>query len=522
MRAGRLPPPALILLCLTGLAVEARAQDQPVVFLHGLASNSDGWIDTASRLHQGLAIDTHTPDFNWRESYPDQANTLAARPELAWLPGAPILIGHSNGGIVSRQWTRSRPAAGVITLGTPHRGAPLLPHFFQWTSYHAATPSLLNSVLSRFSDWTDWTWVFWYVNNALNFFSDYSIWSVVSVGTTLGIDLVLPVTAQMHPYSFYLNDLNSWDNQSREARDVPNRVGIVSVAHNYYWAGPARAAVPDSADAIAAGLYGAAYGMLYWGEYILIQADPADINASRQGLSLINLARHMLDIDPTYCLFVSSVDLSECIANDGVVPYTSQEFPGAPNLYLGGGNDGPAHVVERQRSEDALYQALRWYMHVPVRALPPSPLPPGSGPGSPTVESGSGVESGGPDNSSVPSGDTPASPTIYAGQALRPGESITSDNGLYRLRYDDSGDLVLFDEWGGYPMWTSGTQGSFPGVVLMQGDGNFVIYDGNGSPIWSSSNSLNHPGAHLVVQDDGNVVIYDVDGTALWFTGTAR
>jgi hypothetical protein len=56
----------------------------------------------------------------------------------------------------------------------------------------------------------------------------------------------------------------------------------------------------------------------------------------------------------------------------------------------------------------------------------------------------------------------------------------------------------------------------------MQGDGNLVIYDGNGVAIWASRTSFRHPGAFLVVQTDGNVVIYDVDGTPLWATDTWR
>jgi hypothetical protein len=44
------------------------------------------------------------------------------------------------------------------------------------------------------------------------------------------------------------------------------------------------------------------------------------------------------------------------------------------------------------------------------------------------------------------------------------------------------------------------------------------MYDPNG-PVWASGTD-GHPGAVLVMQDDGNLVIYDMVGTPLWATGT--
>jgi hypothetical protein len=49
-----------------------------------------------------------------------------------------------------------------------------------------------------------------------------------------------------------------------------------------------------------------------------------------------------------------------------------------------------------------------------------------------------------------------------------------------------------------------------------------VVYDAAGIPRWASGDSWNHPGAWLAVQNDGNVVIYDTDGTPLWHTGTVQ
>jgi hypothetical protein len=54
----------------------------------------------------------------------------------------------------------------------------------------------------------------------------------------------------------------------------------------------------------------------------------------------------------------------------------------------------------------------------------------------------------------------------------------------------------------------------------MQGDGNLVIYSTTpGQAFWWTM-TYGHPHATLIVQNDGNVVIYDAGGSSLWSTGT--
>jgi len=54
----------------------------------------------------------------------------------------------------------------------------------------------------------------------------------------------------------------------------------------------------------------------------------------------------------------------------------------------------------------------------------------------------------------------------------------------------------------------------------MQSDGNLVIYGPGpgGQSVWVSDTGV--PGSRLVVQDDGNVVIYRPDGMPVWATDT--
>lgn len=58
--------------------------------------------------------------------------------------------------------------------------------------------------------------------------------------------------------------------------------------------------------------------------------------------------------------------------------------------------------------------------------------------------------------------------------------------------------------------------------AVVQGDGNFVCYDGE-SAYWSTNTDGKGKAPYrLAVQSDGNVVLYDGVMEAIWFTGTVR
>src|SRR6266542_4440232 len=75
-----------------------------------------------------------------------------------------------------------------------------------------------------------------------------------------------------------------------------------------------------------------------------------------------------------------------------------------------------------------------------------------------------------------------ASYILLHDQWLAPDQSVYSSGGYYRLLYQLDGNLVLYRVSDGQPVLACGTVGTTPGVVSMQSDGNFVIYDANSTP----------------------------------------
>jgi hypothetical protein len=91
----------------------------------------------------------------------------------------------------------------------------------------------------------------------------------------------------------------------------------------------------------------------------------------------------------------------------------------------------------------------------------------------------------------------------------------------YLVQFTLAGNLEVWNLARGILLWESDTCHRGGAKLVMQSDGNLVIYDRVGLPVWSSG-THGHDGAHLAVQDDGNVVIYSPDSHALWDTGTAE
>ena len=102
--------------------------------------------------------------------------------------------------------------------------------------------------------------------------------------------------------------------------------------------------------------------------------------------------------------------------------------------------------------------------------------------------------------------------------ALAAGDSVS--NGKVSLDMQTDGNLVVSDA-DGRPLWAAMTQGKGRGDhASFQTDGNLVVSNAKGKAVWGAG-SFGHSDAVLVLRADGNVVIEE-NGTVLWETGTAH
>jgi len=104
------------------------------------------------------------------------------------------------------------------------------------------------------------------------------------------------------------------------------------------------------------------------------------------------------------------------------------------------------------------------------------------------------------------------------------GHFLESESGRFKAVMQGDGNFVLYDAGHG-AYWNTEThgRGNAPFKCVMQSDGNFVVYQGNGQPTWASNNDgVGAAPFNLVMQDDGNLVTYDSTGRPTWATDTVR
>lgn len=107
--------------------------------------------------------------------------------------------------------------------------------------------------------------------------------------------------------------------------------------------------------------------------------------------------------------------------------------------------------------------------------------------------------------------------SLQIGQSLSVGKELISHNGLNKLIVQGDGNIVLYNPdqlpaWDSYKKQTTLSAKN----LILQGDGNLVAYTATGQVAWAS----NTAGAdRLLLQDDGNLVLYR-GNTPVWSTGT--
>jgi hypothetical protein len=104
--------------------------------------------------------------------------------------------------------------------------------------------------------------------------------------------------------------------------------------------------------------------------------------------------------------------------------------------------------------------------------------------------------------------------TLTSAQTLTTNQYLTSVDKRYTLLLQGDSNLVLYGP-GYHVLWHASTGGTGANRLVMQSDGNLVLYNAS-SWVWQSYSGGAGP-SHLDVQDDGNLVIYRNDTGAYTF-----
>jgi outer membrane protein assembly factor BamB len=107
---------------------------------------------------------------------------------------------------------------------------------------------------------------------------------------------------------------------------------------------------------------------------------------------------------------------------------------------------------------------------------------------------------------------------LTAGQALR---SPGSPGERFRLDLQEDGKLVVLRTDEGKTVWQTDTAGTGANRLVMQHDGNLVLYARDGTPLWTTETD-GQGGTRLVIQGDGNLVLRTDEGRAIWASNKAE
>ncbi len=112
---------------------------------------------------------------------------------------------------------------------------------------------------------------------------------------------------------------------------------------------------------------------------------------------------------------------------------------------------------------------------------------------------------------------------LSSGQSLDEGHSLESTSGQHIIVINGYAGhkygIVLTGFTGDpVPLSQTGSNNDVENKLIMQGDGNLVLYSNGKATFSSRTNGM--PGATAVLQDDRNLVVY-YQGRAVWASGTA-
>jgi hypothetical protein len=121
----------------------------------------------------------------------------------------------------------------------------------------------------------------------------------------------------------------------------------------------------------------------------------------------------------------------------------------------------------------------------------------------------------------VVNGATNKGSELKKGQALEREQYLSSPNKKFVAKLQQDGNFVVFST--ARVLWATATENKSANHLILQDDGNLVIYKGDNKALWDTGTWKSGKKAdRLVMQDDGNLVAYASSGAAVWATNTDR
>jgi hypothetical protein len=348
---------ALMLLAASVSMTTLGIAQRPVSLVHGFGDVADRWYSAQLRLQQefGNAVTVNRPQLGNVQAISAQATQLEP-----WVPSTgslAIAVGHSAGGVVSRELDRgaNRDLFGVITVGTPHTGAPVAANeglavgFFTQFAFDILLP--VNIYWGGYGDHQAMAAA---VDAAVVVAAAIAYWNRVQplLSSAAAIDL-RPTSALLSGAA----GLNSSANTAREAAAMgPRRVSLIgtmpaaqqlcaSISPNYvdtcFW----------TFDAVGDGFYGL---WLYYSNYVDYN-DPWMYAKRANAYSWLPAATALwYGANDDWCAIIGAIG---CYA-DGFIPVDRQHWPGATNILIPGSTP---HEVEPERTivQDRIVAELR-------------------------------------------------------------------------------------------------------------------------------------------------------------------
>lgn len=335
---------------LSAAAPGAQAQDTPTSFVHGFNSSGQTWSIAAERIRTEFQVTPALPDLSWKQTFSYQAGELNAN-----APGSRIAVGHSNGGLVAREWNRYYSINNrIVSVGSPHQGIPIAANVLNGEAY-AYAGSLFWGIGNAWN-----YYAYWESRNLRNRFAYYFLVGVQqaayyaraiptllgTVGFAAGAE---PVLRDLTPGSTFLTNVNSSSNLAREAQVMTSRVGITTqfptpINMQFYTLIPGNPGPWIAAREI--GWAASVLAYLYY-QYWLDWNDPYYYELRGGAWLWAVSAIRIMDMDASYCYLLGTLQSYTrygligysvgCAPSDGIVPVSSQQYPNS--------NRPPRHLV---------------------------------------------------------------------------------------------------------------------------------------------------------------------------------